>query len=595
MLDRLVGPFLLLLLGLALAWCFRRPPTPALPSGPGPSRILPLSPPTPPPPPDPPPRRPVPPSPSHPSSPPKPRTPGRPDLAYLSGRVLGKEGTPQAGRVFRFTFLRPLSGSPGTKARLVPARTDGKGRFLIPFQPPPPPPDQVVLLLRPMTREGRSLPGLSARLRLLPSYPPGIHFLGDLRLSEPPILASGRVTDLQGHPLAGVEIQPWIQGDTPGPPPSPGKRDPRRRTWTPLPFSARSGPDGTFQVRGDTRAPLLQLRAGGDRWFQDRPLLATPGSRGLALTLLPAGWVEGKVLSPPGVRPANFLLQVYPAAWEGKARTFRQGFPGKEGRFRIGGLPPGQARLVGRMLLDGRKILEIQGLKILPGRPCPDPRLHTLDLLRGKTSLLLTLLDASGRPLREALALAGVHHPRIYRNQGNLFIPKVEPGVPLFLWSPGFLVKELFRPLPGVPRKVRLQPGIPLKVVLDPSLPSPRPPARLELHLSLAPGKTPSSLQRAAALFLGLSGLSSRTRPGEGGSLHFLLPAEGAYTLTWGIAAGRSPSARTFWPGPGERTFSFRVLRASLPSPLVFRPRRSAYMALLKRIEGSYPSPHDEK
>ncbi len=593
-LKHFLPPLFLLLLGAFLAWFFRLSAVPFLFLG---GREVSLSPP---PPADPPralpSRRRVLSSPRQ-TSPAQAKDSIRPaqGRACLSGRILGPEGTPLANRVFRFTYIKGQPGTPTARARLLGGKTDKKGLFRLPFDPPPTPAAPVTLEIRPMGSDGRPAGKTFLRKPLLDRYPPGIHFLGDLFLEERPLLASGRVMDLSGKPLKGVEIRAWYLRP-PLVPPSPGKKP--EKVWAPLPFSDRSAPGGRFEIRGETASTLLQLRASAKDKLQENPPLVPSGSRGVALFLHPAGWMEGKVLPPPGTSPQSFVLQVFPSAWEGRAPFFRQTFPGKKGDFLVGGLPPGPARLVVKNLLDGHKVLELKGLVVSPGNPCPDPRLQALDLSGGREPLHLILADASGRPLREALALALPGPLRIYRGPGRNFpLPGAERDKTLFLWAPGFLVKSLDPPIfPGQSQaRVTLKKGIPLRVSLDPSLPAPPPPARLRVRLSLFPPRGGAPHQVAAAFFLGRSGLPSRSLPGTRSALEFRLPSPGVYKPAWGIQAGSGLRARTVWAPPGEGSRPFRVSLGSRPLRILLRPRRAVYLSLLKRALASYPPGHDEK
>ncbi len=437
------------------------------------------------------------------------------------------------------------------------------------------------------------------RKSLQAKYPPGVHFLGDLLLENLPLLASGRVLDLSGRPLPGVEVQVWVQRLPLAGTPFRKKKRPGK-VWAPLPFSCRSSREGRFEIRGETAQDLLQLRASAKGHFQKSAPLVPTGSRGVLLFLLPAGWVEGKILPPPGRSPQSFVVQVFPSAWEGEKPRFHQALPDRKGNFLVAGLPPGPARLEAGSLLDGHKLLELKGLEIRAGEPCSDPRLRALDLSGGKDSLLLTVTDPRGRPLRQVLALARPGPLRIYRGPGrNFLLPPAVRGKTLFLWAPGFLVKRLDPLPPGRKRKakarVTLGQGILFQVRLDPSLPPPPGHSMLQVRLSLRFSRTASALEKAAAFFLGRSGLPQRPVPGRPGALEFHLPCPGVYSLAWGIRTAPGPAARTFWASAGKGACSVRVFPGARASSLTLHPEGAAYLALLKRAEASYARGHDEK
>ena len=522
---------------------------------------------------------------------PAPRPTLQPHTPYLSGRILDTRGRPQARKIWRFTFFRRLPGG-APAAKLVPAGTDGEGRFLVPFPGGNGDEEEVILRIRPMARDGGNTGTAAARKVLLSRYPPGITSLGDLVLREEPLLAAGRVIDPSGNPLKGIEVRAWAEipgpsrADRRGLPASPG-------TWIPLPFFSRTAKDGTFKIRGQCDASLLQLRTTGKNWFQEDPPILSPGSTGLCLILSPGGRIEGKLLPPDAAVPRDFLVLLRPSAWEGRAKACLRSFPEEDGRFSIQGIPPGRAVLEVLGFLDGRKLLEIHGLEIPAGRICPDPRVRTLDLSEGGGSFELILEDSSRRPVGEGLALAGVTQARIYRCRGGvLHLPALLKGKTLYLWAPGFRVRRLDH----IPedRKVRLEKGLPLRLVLDPALPAPDPPLQLWIHVSLDPGWEDTA--KAAALFLGLSGLPPKAPSAKGRLVEFLLPSPGSYILGWGIGWNEGLRGRILRPPPEKGFLRIHVPEqgGEGPLPRTLRPSRGAYLSLLKKAREAYASSHEK-
>lgn len=593
--NRILGPLTLLFLGTLAALFFRARVRPPLPAGKGcpPPVSLPSSPPHPSSAqalsrePDPFHRIPAP-------SPPPPQAGGRP---LLSGRLVDTRGRPLGPASWRLLFIP--AGRRRGEVVLGAARTDRAGRFLAPL-PGKVPPGEVGLEIRPMAKDGRPRPeGGKARTDLILPLPRGITRLGTLVLTPLPLLLSGKVLSSRGEPLRGVELELWAwkegrPGPSPIAPPEPRGTPPPSGTWRPLPLRpAFSEMDGTFQFRGTCSSSLLQVRTRGKGgWFLENPPSVPPGTAGLNLVLSPGGRLEGRLEPPSGAKPGDFLLLLYPSHLQDQAHPGLQAGPGPEGSFLLEGIPPGPARLEVRNALDGRILLDLKGLEILPGRTCRDQRLRPLDLSQGGPILTLRVRTTAGKAIPNPMAMVSGRIPRIYRGKGGiLHLPTRVRGEPVFLWAPGYQATRLPDRawMDRKWRKVTLEPGIPIRLEMDPRLPLPEGPFRLELHLSLA--DLPASPEgRAAAFFMGRSGLPLPSSQG-GRSFPAVLPCPGVYRLALGITWRSGFLEQTIWAG---KTQKFRVSPSDSNRTVPISLERKIYSALLRRARRAYPRRNED-
>lgn len=124
-----------------------------------------------------------------------------------------------------------------------------------------------------------------------------------------------------------------------------------RLTGGPTSASATAGEDGRFVVEGATPG-TMELVAGADDFQTSEPLVLelTSGERreGLRLVLARGGSLVGRVTGPGGEPVADATILATPTAQAGspfQAAPRHHAQSDHEGRYRIGGLPPGEVQV----------------------------------------------------------------------------------------------------------------------------------------------------------------------------------------------------------------------------------------------------------
>ncbi len=302
-------------------------------------------------------------------------------VLIFRGKVLDPQGAPlrKAPLYVSITMKKGIDTSrTGTSLR-----TDGNGGMEFSFAHPLSMIEKVILEIRP---PGDS-PTMGAKVTLMRDFGPGIIDLGEIRLRWKPLLASGIVQDNLGRPVAGCEVEGSGIDIT---------------AWT------RTNEKGEFTLRGDSKAPGLTLQAIRNGWLQAFPVRTSPGTRGNKIVLAPAGTISGSLLPAKGVTLDKILVcvavelprenaplwdflegQSSLRAWPEKDGSYWKEIcvrPKRDGSFRFSTVPPGLATLrICKDELDTplRKclpLLEIKGIRVLPGKETRDPRLQKIPL-----------------------------------------------------------------------------------------------------------------------------------------------------------------------------------------------------------------------
>jgi protocatechuate 3,4-dioxygenase beta subunit len=243
--------------------------------------------------------------------------------AEIAGRVVDSDGKPLAAVEVKATERDMFSwrGDDG-----VEATTGAGGRF-------------VLRDLAPGTRLDLMLTATGFVLETVPGVvaPPERPLVVELTHTA---TVAGRVVDGFGAGIARARVEVKdVAADAP------------RITRGPTSGVATAGEDGRFVVEGATPG-TMELVAGADEFQTSEPLVLelTPGERreGLRLVLARGGSLAGRVTGPGGEPVADATILAAPTVQAGSPFQLaprHQARSDHEGRYRIGGLPPGEVQV----------------------------------------------------------------------------------------------------------------------------------------------------------------------------------------------------------------------------------------------------------
>ncbi len=203
--------------------------------------------------------------------------------------------------------------------------------------------------------------------------PGGVTDVGDVTTDAFTKLVAGRVLDASGAPLADAEIV--IS---------------RKTSYGALDLGAakgaRSGPDGTFDVRGAAQRGRLLVSAQARGWYLPEPHEFGAGATGVELRLRTAGGVAGRIRMADVPRGFLVSVRVRSVAETGAAHadsrlTRLADLDTATGAFELFTLPPGTATVeVWVGFGDTEPALVVPDVAVVAGELTRDPRLADIDL-----------------------------------------------------------------------------------------------------------------------------------------------------------------------------------------------------------------------
>lgn len=297
----------------------------------------------------------------------------------------------------------------------------------------------------------------TARLDLSAPLTPGEHDLGEILLSEPPLIAAGIVVDEAGAPIANATVT----ATTSDPP------QPRLHPFLPTLYPSETAEDGRFRIVGVLEGAGAMLRARHPLFLEETAPLVS-GADGHRIVMKRGCALSGRVVLGEGlsVREFQYTVRVNERRIAGKS----DGRFAADGGFEIGGLPPGAASF--ELLHANAAVWRVPDLLLAPGAP-PEPRLNPLDL-RGKLQLLrIRVLGEDGSPLQHAEArVLGAESLRqewqsIWNGEASIVCPT--DALSLGVRAEGYLAQLLENPRGEL--TVRMQQAIETEIVLaDPEI-----------------------------------------------------------------------------------------------------------------------------
>jgi hypothetical protein len=318
-------------------------------------------------------------------------------------------------------------------------------------------------------------PVRKARLDLSRELAPGTHDFGDLRLEPAPVLASGRVVDSNGDPVAQAHVQ--VREER-------AEKDRWRSIGDKL--DTETDAKGEFVVRGDIEASRFNLSA-STTTARAAEFECAVGTRDVLLTLLEGGRIEGALLLDPGVPTNKLNVNVLRENVETSSEhgdNYAQVSP--DGRFEALQLDPGRYRLRVQAANTEEFLVEFEGLHVPAGGACGDPRLAAIDLRGRLTAIRIemtpplphervvgqvfaTPLDNPGAPL------SVMFHDR------SVVLCVVGRGADLVVAAAGYKTVEI--PAASGDVKVKLERGPKVRLRLAPGVEVPAPPRHLKACL----------------------------------------------------------------------------------------------------------------
>ncbi len=211
----------------------------------------------------------------------------------ITGRALDANGEPLARTLLhvdvRTAVDRAVDGAPQT------CETDDEGRFAFSARIDPNERRPAAVLLR-----ARELQLEAARNVTHPERGAAVE-LGDVRLAQPEVLASGRVVASNGAPIAGAMVQLHYPNQ------------PAQSSFSaPLGYA---GPDGAadelrvctsdssgrFELRAEVARGPIAIRANAEGYVWNDPVAIESGARDVELVLEPLTVIRGRVVGASGV------------------------------------------------------------------------------------------------------------------------------------------------------------------------------------------------------------------------------------------------------------------------------------------------------
>ncbi len=298
----------------------------------------------------------------------------------LRGRLVDPEGAPVADTDCAF------SNTPNR--RYGSFRTDADGRFHILLSETVAQEERLYLLPHREDRDHRNDLSRIAVLELGGELPPGWHELGDVLLESTPTVVAGQVVDEAGDPVDGA----WLRVEQP----RPGSGD----RW-----DEAAGVDGVsvdaegrFRIQGLlTREAPTRLKVYADGWLPVEPLPITPGAEDLRIQLRQGAFAEARLELPEGFGCWDFALYLHSAGPDEGGVRLRQ----EDGLWTSRPAEAGEYRLVVRLEDEREPLLEVPGIRLLPGETTRDPRAWPIDLRPLLRQLVIRVLDADGEPIEQ--------------------------------------------------------------------------------------------------------------------------------------------------------------------------------------------------
>jgi len=313
---------------------------------------------------------------------------GRDALPRLTGRLLTAERAPYRGTQAE---CRVMTGEGSVLKRTLALDRDGQFGFVLDARAK----SAVRVELRAPIGDL-----VTTCVREVPQpLVPGDNDLGEILVRLGELIASGKVTDRLGAPVAHavLALKPLGNGEW-------GTARAGGTNWPLLDgtFALGTRRDGTFALylpaeRGD--APERWQIAVSRRGYVRATAEVGHGARDVAIVLSAGGGLAGSIECGAGSRVQDY--QVYLEGKEGRREIYVQ----RHGAFAAHDLPEGSCALVvrARHRSGNRDAIRVEGLAVVAGQVCRDARIQRLRPAEGMESIRVFVTDAeTGAPVRGA-------------------------------------------------------------------------------------------------------------------------------------------------------------------------------------------------
>lgn len=311
--------------------------------------------------------------------------------------------------------------------------------------------------------------------------------LGDVRLTQPPLIASGRVVDENGDPLRGADVvvQRKVYWGERIVDESGEQRFYWQQEW---PLRTATDRQGAFAIRGRVEDGELGLGAQREGYYSEAdPTSFVLGATDVELVLNTGGSVAGNVVVDEHV-PFD-AVNVYLDRGDEQGHDYAH--VDDEGEFEFLSLSSGSFDLVVELEGTHEEVRRIEGVSVEAGGDSEDARLRDIDLRGSITYVALTLVDEDGDPVEGAqiwvdpTGEAGDSPDLHAWDRRPVRIATGKPSVDLRIEANGYRRVELEDV--SSDREVVLASGIPVRVVVSPA-PSLPPSHELQLQLHQVAG-----------------------------------------------------------------------------------------------------------
>ncbi len=275
------------------------------------------------------------------------------------------------------------------------SETDAKGRFEVVLDHSRSNLLDRRLVVNASQRVGRSGQNRKLYDEALPAtLPEGPLDVGDLVLSDFPVLAAGRVVDREGRPIVGAVLGAIAVEGT-------------HRSH--VQEVSLTDDDGRFELRSEVSRPnvLVVPKADGIVLVSGADPVAV-GSDQVEIVAVHGGTLSGKLLLPPDSKGEDFDVMVSGApvagiAWRySRPQTERMARMWDDGRFEVTSLLNGTADVVVKFSGTDVVLASVAGVRVREGAETDDERLAAIDLREKLAPRSVRVVAADGSGISQA-------------------------------------------------------------------------------------------------------------------------------------------------------------------------------------------------
>ncbi|MCC6407475.1 MAG: hypothetical protein IT453_09925, partial [Planctomycetes bacterium] len=307
------------------------------------------------------------------------------DVVTFAGRALDLAGAPLADRELALRIR--VSGGNTWVQPLGSVQSDAAGRFRLDTQVHGDATQSLTLFVE--SRDPRSGAAARCSLPLTSPVPKGVLELGDIVLTELPVLLAGTVVDEAGLAVAGASVSGGSHRTSDESPSFDGEEG----WWA----NARTDEQGRFELRGKADGDDFQVTAQlGER--RSLPMNARRGDGELVVRLLATGAIVGRVVRD-GAGGVDALVVSAQFADPTLEIDGAMADVAADGSFAVRRLLPGNYSISLRDQTSWNDMTSIPDIVVRAGEVTRDPRLDPIDLRGTHFVVRLTIVDENQEPV----------------------------------------------------------------------------------------------------------------------------------------------------------------------------------------------------